>query len=103
MFAGRYADAARRRITEALEGSEFGINAFKNRSPASVGVTLRVVRLSSRSPNFSSSLRTEWLRADCEIPTFVAARVKLCSSATVRNNASFPKSSRCIWRTSSTF
>jgi hypothetical protein len=30
MFAGRYADAARRRITEALEGSEFGINAFKS-------------------------------------------------------------------------
>ncbi len=39
------------------------------RSPASVGATLRVVRVSSRSPSRASSPRTVWLSADCETPS----------------------------------
>ncbi len=52
------------------------------RSPAGVGATLRVVRVRSRRPSCASSPRTVWLSADWETPSFVAARVKLCSRAT---------------------
>jgi hypothetical protein len=56
----------------------------RSRSPASVGETLRVVRVSSRRPSLSSSPRTVWLSADCEIPSFFPALVKLRSRATAR-------------------
>ena len=56
-------------------------------SPASVGATLRVVRASRRTPSCSSRPRTAWLNADGETPSCFAARVKLRSSATVRNAA----------------
>jgi len=46
-------------------------------SPASVGVTLRVVRASSRTPIRSSSLRRAWLRAEAETSRRLAALVKL--------------------------
>src|SRR3954452_6913209 len=56
-----------------------------SRSPASVGETLRVVRVSSRTPRRVSSARMVWLSADWEIPSLAAARVKLRSCATARN------------------
>ena len=62
-----------------------GRNRACNCSPASVCATLRVVRDNSRTPISSSSARIAWLTADGETPSFFAARVKLRSSATVRN------------------
>jgi hypothetical protein len=56
---------------------------MRTRSPASVGDTLRVVRVSRRSPMRSSSWRIDWLSADCETPSLAAARVKLRSRATM--------------------
>ena len=53
-----------------------------SRSPASVGATLRVVRVSSRRPSRASSALMVWLSADCETPSLAAARVKLRSFAT---------------------
>ena len=58
-----------------------------SRSPASVGVTLRVVRVSSRRPSRSSSARIVWLNAEGETPIFAAARVKLRSRATATKAA----------------
>src|SRR5207249_8263115 len=54
-------------------------------SPACVGATLRVVRASRRTPNRSSNPRIAWLTAEVDTPRRFAARVKLRSSATVRN------------------
>ena len=67
-----------------------------SRSPASVSETLRVVRARSRTPNRASSLPTAWLTADCEAPSFAAARVKPPSRATVRNAVSWLNSSPFI-------
>lgn len=44
--------------------------------PASVGDTLRVVRVSSATPSCSSSCRTAWLTADGETPSSRAAALK---------------------------
>ena len=66
------------------------------RSPASVTATLRVVRASNRSPSRVSSRRTVWLNADCDVPSFAAALVKLPSSATAMKANRSPASSRCI-------
>jgi hypothetical protein len=49
-----------------------------------VGETLRVVRVSRRTPRRSSSPRMMWLSADCVMPSLAAARVKLRSRATAR-------------------
>jgi hypothetical protein len=57
------------------------------RSPASVGATLRVVRISSRRPSRASRPRMVWLSAGCDTPSWAAARVKLRSRATARNAA----------------
>jgi hypothetical protein len=65
-------------------------------SPASVGDTLRVVRVSNRTPICSSKRRMAWLSPDVEIFSCFAARVKLRSSATVRNAESTLNSSRMI-------
>ena len=67
-----------------------------NWSPASVGATLRVVRSSRRTPIRSSRPRTAWLSADGDTASRFAARVKLRSSATVRNAARTLSSSRTI-------
>jgi hypothetical protein len=56
-------------------------------SPASVGATLRVVRVSNRTPKRSSSARIVWLRAEGDTPSCAAARVKLRSRATARKAA----------------
>lgn len=45
-------------------------------SPASVAATLRVVRVSRRTPSLVSSRRIVWLRADCEVPSLAAARAR---------------------------
>ena len=66
--------------SSASISSSRGPSVRSRRSPASVGATLRVVRVSSRRPSRSSSPRMVWLSADCETPSFAAARVKLRSS-----------------------
>src|ERR1700759_4995795 len=43
------------------------------RSPASVGLIERVVRLSNRTPRLVSRLRTRWLNADVVTPSSIAA------------------------------
>jgi len=53
------------------------------RSPAAVGATLRVVRVSSRICSRSSRPRMAWLNADWVTPSVPAALVKLPSRATV--------------------
>lgn len=63
-----------------------GASDWRRRSPASVGATLRVVRMSSRIPIRASSRLMVWLRVDWAIPSFAAALVKLRSSATARNH-----------------
>ena len=57
--------------------------ALASRSPATVGATLRVVRVSRRICRRSSSPRTAWLSADWVTPNVAAARVKLPSRVTV--------------------
>ena len=51
--------------------------SVSSRSPASVGDTRRVVRWKSGMSMRSSSARMVWLRADCDTPSRLAARVKL--------------------------
>ena len=72
--------------------SRAGARSWRSAVPAAVGETLRVVRASSCSPNLFSRPRMEWLRADCEMPSRAAARVKLRSSATTANAESSPRS-----------
>jgi hypothetical protein len=50
-----------------------------------VGATLRVVRVSKRTPRRASSSRMVWLSDDCDMPSFAAAFVKLRSRPTARN------------------
>lgn len=73
-----------------------GPRTDKRCSPASVGTTLRVVRVRSRNPNRSSIRRTIWLKADCAMLRRAAARVKLRSSATTTNAIRSAISSRFI-------
>src|SRR5215204_2776134 len=68
--------------TSASISSKRGPMLWSRRSPASVGETLRVVRLRSRTPSRSSSSRMVWLSADWETPSLAAALVKLRSRAT---------------------
>lgn len=51
-------------------------------SPSAVGETLRVIRVSRRTPSRVSRARIEWLRPDWDIPSSAAALVKLRSRAT---------------------
>jgi hypothetical protein len=71
-------------VSSASMPSKCGPMAPSSRSPASDGTTLRVVRVSSRSPSRSSSAQIVWLSADGETPICAAARVKLRSWATAR-------------------
>ena len=73
-----------------------GPTVLRRRSPASVGATLRVVRVRRRTPNRASRARTVWLSADCDTPSFAAARVKLRSRATERKTARSLRSSAGI-------
>jgi hypothetical protein len=56
-------------------------------APASERETLRVVRLSSRTPRFCSSPSNAWLRAERETPMASAALRKLRCSATAAKAA----------------
>ena len=78
---GQFAQLAER-IELSLNLAQRGRSVLKSCSPAGVGITLRVVRVSRRSFRRSSSRRTDWLKADCDFPSLVAARVKLRASAT---------------------
>ncbi len=55
----------------------------RSRPPAAVDTTLRLVGPSNRRPSRSSRLRIVWLSADGDTPSLAAARVKLCSFATM--------------------
>ncbi len=68
--------------TSASISSKRGARVSSNRSPASVGSTLRVVRVSNRTPIRVSRSRIVWLSADWDTPILAAARVKLRSRAT---------------------
>lgn len=57
--------------------SNSGPTVRSRHSPASVCTTLRVVRVNSRCRSRASSPRIVLLSADCETPSFAAARVKL--------------------------
>jgi hypothetical protein len=103
MLGGSDADRPRWLLTQFAERCEVGAmlssagrKVPSSRSPASVGATLLVVRVSSRTPSLASSLRIVWLSEDWEVPSFAAARVKLCSSATVRKALRSTSSSRRI-------
>ena len=69
----------------AVISSMRGATAWNSASPASVVDTLRVVRVSSRTPTRASRSRMVWLSADCDTPSRVAARVKLRSRATAKH------------------
>src|ERR1700687_4598595 len=65
--------------------SSAGFKCARSSAPALVNATLRVARLSRRTPNWSSSDRIAWLRDGLEMPSCVAALVKLACSATATN------------------
>src|SRR5580704_15676791 len=67
--------------TAASKPSSAGRSSASSRSPTSVKATLRVVRLSSRTPSFSSRPRIVSLSVEREIPRCVAALAKLERSA----------------------
>ncbi|MCY1242380.1 hypothetical protein D9M72_553380 [compost metagenome] len=69
-------------VSSVSNCSKCGTRVASSRSPASVGETLRVVRVSRRTPSRASSARMVWLSADCETPSWAAALVKLRSRAT---------------------
>ena len=74
---------------------EFGLMPGLIRA-VTVGDTRRVVRVRRRTPRRVSSPRTVWLSADCDTPSWAAARVKLCSRATIRKATRSEAVSRCI-------
>ncbi|MNL18079.1 hypothetical protein D3C87_1392100 [compost metagenome] len=61
-----------------------GLNTLSSLCPASVVDTLRVVRVSRRTPKRASSASIAWLSAERDKPSCAAARVKLraCATAT---------------------
>src|SRR3569833_3905604 len=72
--------------------SSAGASPSIKRAPASVGVTLRVVRWSRRTPNLSSRRRTASLRADALAPLARAASRKPRACATARKAFRSPRS-----------
>lgn len=70
--------------SSASISSKRGATDCIRRSPASVGETLRVVRVNSRMPSRVSSARMVWLSAEGDTPSCAAARVKLRSRATAK-------------------
>jgi threonine dehydrogenase-like Zn-dependent dehydrogenase len=82
-------DSAGRFGAKFPHGFKLGFDLIKmrpmlrsRRSPASVGETLRVVRVRSRTPSRSSSSRMVCLSADCDTRSFATALVKLRSRPT---------------------
>jgi|APLak6261698768_1056241.scaffolds.fasta_scaffold05565_3 hypothetical protein len=67
--------------------SKRGPTVSSSLRPASVGATLRVVRVSSRSLRRSSSPLIVWLSADYDTPSLTPALVKLRSRATIAKAA----------------
>ncbi len=55
-----------------------------------------VMRVSNRMPSLASSLRTARLSADCEIPSFAVAPVRLPSRTTARKAGKSSKLARGI-------
>src|SRR6266446_300960 len=68
--------------TAAATSPNAGTRRSSRRAPASVGVTLRVVRLRRRTPSRVSNRRTASLRVEAEVPRTVAAPRKLRCRAT---------------------
>ena len=79
----------------STSSSKAGFARERNRAPASVRPTLRVVRMKSAAPTRASSARTAWLIADGVTPSSAAALRKLRCWATLRN-ASTPSSAPCL-------
>ncbi len=77
--------------------SRAGPNERNSVSPASVIETERVVRARSLTFSRASNPLMAWLRADCDMPSRAAARVKLASSATTAKAARSLSSSRNIY------
>ena len=78
--------AATTSTTEAISPSA-GRKERSTVAPASVVATERVVRDRSRTPSRSSRAFMAWLKADWEMPSSAAARVKLPCSATTAKAA----------------
>src|SRR4030088_977508 len=78
----------------ATSSSKAGLARDRNRSPASVRPTLRVVRMKSAAPMRASRARTAWLIAEGVTPSSAAVRRKLRCWATLRN-ASTPSRAPC--------
>jgi hypothetical protein len=77
--------------------SKCGPTVWIRRSPASVGATLRVLRVRSRNPSRASRSRMMRLRAGWDTPSCAAARVKLRSLATARRAIRSLMVSRAIY------
>ena len=78
----RQQDFLHRWLSSTSISSNRGANVWIRRSPAAVGDTLRLVRVSRRSPRRVSRAGILCLSADCETPIGLAAPVKLRSRAT---------------------
>src|SRR5205085_996916 len=92
---GRSLPKIARNLARSDSSSNAGFARERNRSPASVRPTLRVVRMNSTAPTRVSRVRTAWLIADGVTPSSAAALRKLRCSATLRN-ASTPSSAPCL-------
>src|SRR5581483_8573767 len=80
--------------TAAATSPSAGTSRSGRRAPASVGVTLRVVRLRRRRPSRASSRRTAALRVEAEPPRRAAAFRKLRWRATAAKAARSARSGR---------
>src|SRR5579859_2521594 len=88
---------SRKRLTTSMAAStslSAGVRRSSRRCPASVGTTLRVVRLSSLTPSRPSNRRTASLRPDALPPTARAPSRKPLALATATNAS---KSARSIF------
>jgi hypothetical protein len=91
---GRPLPRSRATSLAATSSSNAGFARKRNRSPASVNPTLRVVRMKSVAPTRASRARTAWLIAEGVTPSSADALRKLRCCATLRN-ASTPSSAPC--------
>ena len=80
-----------------------GASDWNRRSPASVGATLRVVRVSRRMPSRASSRLIVWLSVDCDVPKLRRGLGEAPLLATARNHSKSFMSSRCIGHLSPAF
>src|SRR5690606_33354789 len=92
---GRCVLSSRSLKADAISASA-GRSRSSSRAPASVGVTLRVLRWSRRSPRSCSSLRMRSLSDEADSPRRSAAARKPPASTTAANGAT---SLRSGWRT----